>query len=393
MKNCKYSRFGILAEMSILAEVTIFFLSVLKIFKGDGPVTLGNALSRFQNLYYKYNKDINVGSELNTYVKSLNQLNDQQPAQLLVIAKESHCPVFNYYLHLVRKGIQFDPLQCFKSLKLSDGFDLALNVTSVKVIGEAIEILENLKLKDQSKNEESFKIVSEIVTIAKEFSNKIQDPMKRERKLLICERIAFSVENLAIDYQNGTIDYGAFMAVFYEIKSLYLSKFKGEHFRKRLKKLKSIFEVYAALILKSQCYLIFDFYPVEELFYLIIRNRRNPLGRKTSFKEIFLNPWEKNHALETFYILLGSRFRRFGKFVIGEAYSMNTTLFIKMRFFTKLVNFLNVRENYDYFCNSDKYYRKYLSDDYLWIFMGLSKIEQYLDYYLRYKRDFHLKCG
>jgi hypothetical protein len=49
-KKNKYSKLGKLEKMSIIANVTVFFLSILKMFRGVDPVTLGNALAKFQYL-------------------------------------------------------------------------------------------------------------------------------------------------------------------------------------------------------------------------------------------------------------------------------------------------------------------------------------------------------
>jgi hypothetical protein len=216
--------------------------------------------------------------------------------------------------------------------------------------------------------------VCNLVAIAEEFAIKIQDRWVKERNLTFCKNITFVTENLAIDYQNGTIDYGTFMAVFYEIQSL--QRANSTVGRKRLKKLKSLFQSYASLIEKSQCCLIFDFYPAEELFYLITRCGKRYLGRKLSFKKIFLGPKEKYLALTALYTWF-SMFpvRKLGKLIKGE--TLNTALCIKRRFYTKLVNFLKVKENYECFRNSN--YSEYTLDYYLWIFMGLSKIEYYLN--------------
>jgi hypothetical protein len=375
--------------MSIIVDVTIIFLSVLKIFKGDCPVTLGNAVSKFQHLYYDFNKDINGISanwELKSYVESLIRLNDKYPLRLLEIGKESHSLAFNYILHLVREEslpyrISLDhALDCLESFKIS-GVSVFTSVDSF--IFEAARILTSLKLKDQWKNEESFKIIDNLMAIASEFTYKIQDLRERERKFTICRNIEFVTENLVIDYQNGTIDYEAFMEVFFEIKSLYLAKTKDRNLKRRLKKLKYLFDINAHLIRKSQCYLVFDFYPIEELFFLIIRNKREP--RKIPFKDIFLGPKEKNLALEKLCNLYSIYvFGRLGKSVIGaEVYQMNIKQYIKKRFFTKLVNFLKVKDNYDYFNDSGHPELDY----YQWVYTGLSKIE----YYLNSSKDFEME--
>jgi hypothetical protein len=216
------------------------------------------------------------------------------------------------------------------------------------------------------------------MTIASEFACKIQNLRVRERNLNRFKAILFITEHIAIDYQNGTIDYGSFMSVFYEIKSLYFVKSKDENLRKRLKHLKELFKVYAALIRKSQCRLLFDFYPVEELFYLI-NYERYAYGREMKFKEIFLGPKEKNLALEKLYTHLGQNvFKKNWRLVIKEAKVMNSALYIKKRFFTKLSSFRKVKENYDYLWNCG-HSSEYLSDYYLWIYEGLSKIEYYLN--------------
>jgi hypothetical protein len=368
--------------MSIVAGVTFFFMSILNLFKGEAndPVTLKNSLSRFQHLYYDLNKDINVASKLNAYVEAVILLDDQHPLQLLEVGKESHCLAFNYFLYLIRRekfpfrASENFAENCLKSFKMSGEFVASSTVRNVII--EAIEIFKNLELKDQCKNEESFKIVNHLAMIASEFANKIQDLKDRESKLSACRYITFISENLAIDYQNGTIDYGAFMAVFYEIKSLYLSKSKGEHLRKRLKNLKVLFKAYAFLIIKSHCYLIFDFNPAEELFYLITWNEYH--GKKRSFKKIFLGPNKKRIALERLYDQYQylSVYLKLDELVLGGDYVSSKQL-IKRRFFTKLFNLLNVKEDFDYFWNSSR--AEYLSDYNLWIYAGLSKIEYYLN--------------
>jgi hypothetical protein len=134
--------------MSIIANVTLFFLSLFD------PFTLGNAFSRFQYLNDADNKNINIASELNSLVRFLQQMNNQNPLRLVEIVKESHCPSFNHILYMVRKGLfknmhrnQIrDSLRFFKKTFYSESF-------SSSIIHEAIKILENLKLsmEDQRK--------------------------------------------------------------------------------------------------------------------------------------------------------------------------------------------------------------------------------------------------
>jgi hypothetical protein len=366
--------------------VTLFILSLLIMFnKGSdiAPVTPENVVAKFLYLDDAHNKKRNVDSELDDLVKSICQLNNQNPLRLVEVAKESHCLLFNHVLYMVRWGRFFRDrysgvtplLRAFKQAEKSN----ALKWSCRNFVYDAYKILENLKLKleDQSKNEESFKIISNLMTIAREFVSKIKDLLEREKKFNGCKVVSFIVENLAIDYQNGTIDYGAFMTVFYEIKSLYLTKSKDENLRKRLKKLKGLFQIYAALIQKSQCFLVFDFYPAEELFYMILDNEKGPFRRRSSYKKIFSGPKEKYLALESLYKWFGRKiFEKLGGILIKGADQMNTAIFIKKRFFTKLCGFLKVTENFDYLWNSG--HSEYLSDNYFWIFMGLSKIESYL---------------
>jgi hypothetical protein len=234
-----------------------------------------------------------------------------------------------------------------------------------------------LKFENKIKNEESFEITSNLVAIAREITNRIQNNLvKKEINLTKCEGITFSAQNLTIDYQNGTIDYGAFMTVFYEIKSLYFTESKNGNLRKRLENLKCLFVVYATLIRNSQCYLIFDFYPVEELFYLIQRTKDFPMENYKSFRDIFIGPEEKYLALEMFYESDKSVFKLFGDKVVGRKINPKKyKLLIRMRFFTKLVNFLKVKKNYDHYSNSG-----FPQLDYkIWVYTGLSKVEYYLN--------------
>jgi hypothetical protein len=161
-------------------------MSALKMFVGDGPVMLDNALSRLQYLNFAYNKDMNdanVNSKLDMFLKSLFQLNDQHPLQLLEFAKESHCLAFNRMLHLIRAGCYRDDWVNMRDsiwpFKESER-PFVLERVFGWIIDEAISILGNLKLEDQSKNQESFKIINNLVTIAREFANKIQDKQVRE---------------------------------------------------------------------------------------------------------------------------------------------------------------------------------------------------------------------
>jgi hypothetical protein len=343
--------------------------------KVHNPVAFQNPLSRFQDLFYLEEENPNWDAELDEFVKSLCQLNDQDPIKLLEFAKDSHCLAFNYTLHQVRTG-NFQEIDNFFCDYVEDDRHFYMNQTSENLIKEAIDILGNLKLKDRIKNEESFIIISNLVTIAKEFRNKIQDLEKREKSLTKCEGIAFSVENLAFDYHNCTIDYGSFMAVFYEIKSLYFNKPETGNLRKRLKNLKCLFNIYADLIRKSQCYLIFDFYPVEELFYLITRNERKVFEPKPSFEAIFSCPKEKYCALERLYNSDKRIFKFFGDKVVGKKVNpKNYQLLIRKRFFAKLVNFLKVKENYDQYSVLGTSQLDYC----IWVYTGLSKVEYYLN--------------
>jgi hypothetical protein len=372
-------------KMTLMLWVTFFILWILKIYRVDRPetqqralrrfqnllfrdnvVTFRNALSRFQYLYYADRKDLKWEIERDEFVKYICQLNDQHPIQLSEVAKDSHCLAFNRMLHDIRVSSDISkltfPLHFFEESKKQYN----LRHLSFDIIFEAtIMLKEELKLKDKIKNEETFEITRNLVAIAREFTSKIQDLKEREENLTTCEVIAFSVENLAIDYKNGTIDYGAFMTVFYEIKSLYFNKPETENLRKRLKNLEFLFLVYARLIRRSQCYLIFDFYPVEELFYLIIKSKE-----VTPFEDIFLGPKEKNFTLNRLYE--SHKYEFFGDKVVGKKVNPEDyTQLIKMRFFTKLVNFLNVKKNYS--CSD---FRRF--DYRIWLYTGLSKIEYYL---------------
>jgi hypothetical protein len=375
--------------MSIITNVTLFFISVLKMFKGydpvtlkNDPVTLDNALCKFRELNKADIENINKHSEIDAFLKSLHQLNNQHPLQLLEIAKESHCLAFNHILHLIPVGdFQNTYLNAKDTCSLFEEFKTStLETASSNFIYEAFKILENLKL-DQSRNEESFKILGNLMTIAIEFIKKIQDLRVRERYLNRFKVILFITENLAIDYQNGSIDHGALMTVFYEIKSLYFAKSKDGKSRKRLKNLKCLFNIYAALIQKSKCRLVFDFYPVEELVYLILRNRSN--WKKTPFKAIFLGPKAKYLALKNLYDEYVWISKSYGKLILGVD-TINSELLFKKRFFTKLFNFPTGKMNYwDYYCQ----YGFTHMDFYLWTFKGLSKIE----YYLNSSKDFEME--
>jgi hypothetical protein len=97
---------------------------------------------------------------------------------------------------------------------------------------------------------------------------------------------------------------------------------------------------------------------------VIARNNVIRNWGKTPFENIFSGPKDKYFVLKALYNGLGEFvFGRFGKLVMGETDRMNSTLSIKKRFYNKLVNFLKVKENFDYLWNSGN--SEYLSDYYL----------------------------
>jgi hypothetical protein len=90
--------------------VALFVLSLLIMSTSESdvkPVTPENALSEFLYFSDADEKNIKVASELDIVVKSLFQLNDQNPLRLLEVARESHSLVFNHILLMVREKIFF----------------------------------------------------------------------------------------------------------------------------------------------------------------------------------------------------------------------------------------------------------------------------------------------
>jgi hypothetical protein len=369
--------------MSSAAYIALFFLTISKVYcsvRGDfEPVTLGNVLRKFQHLQNADAKNIDASSEMDDYEKSLYRLYDEYPYQLNEIAKESHSLAFNYILqrvwvvhqyfanHSTQGSINF----VVGGLKvLKESRENIFEITSKSILDQVIEILKSFGLGpgDQGRNEESLKLINSMMIIAKEFGSKIPNLKERQTILTQFKTVKFIIENLTIDYQNSSIDYSSFMGVFYEIKSLLIGNSKDGILNEKIRKLKSLFKVYASLIKKSQCYLIFDFYPAEELFYQVIL-------ADSLFENTFLFPNGKCFVLKTFYNTHGHPFySRFGKLILGK--TATKSLSIEMRFFAKLTNLLRFRENYDLLWNSG--YSEYLSDYQLWIYMGLSKIEYYL---------------
>ena len=251
----------------------------------------------------------------------------------------------------------------------------------LRILCEANDKLGRLGVKtgNQAGNQESLESIKIMIEILKEFANKIKNCKIGLDVLTKCDGIAFITENISIDYENGSIDYNAFIGAFHEFKTLYPLGDSCNAAKKRCEKLKKLIRFYSNLIVRSKCSLLFDFDNSEELIFLVSKSLKDSKitvtsnNKRTSlvqlYEEVLSN--HSNFITSCGPLLMGRK--------ILEVSITNSEYLLKNYFFTKLSNYFALRDDYGNVLILAGSKSEDFSRFGIWEFKAMSMLELYLN--------------